>query len=225
VLLTRQALGSPSPSSLAAIGATLAAQQAKAEARQAHEVKSTTDRQALIHEAVGSVRRILQHLIKAVRDQAPTSENVPSENENVDMVSYEIRLGGVALKAWVYPRLSDWMRGVCQEAGWEVLAGVLLWIETPKSQTPGDSPSGYRSANLWFGKLSRDSEYRWWEAAYLTGAPVEAPIGLDHWRENIEPKLTDGPWLIDGEHMGKFFDRWTNRLAEAVQLEQLGSQP
>jgi hypothetical protein len=219
VLRARQMLGSPTPSALAAVGAALAEEQAKTEALRAREAKSSLDLKALVQEAGVRVRQLLQQLLSQVTAEAPTAEIIPCDNENVNMVSYEVRLGRAALKAWIYPSLSKWMRQVCAEAGWEVLAGALIWIETPKSRSPGGSRSEYQSANLWFGKLSQDSASQWWEAAYLTGAPQEAPIGLDHWRENIEPRLADGPWLIDGEHVDGFFDRWTNRLAEAARQQ------
>jgi len=60
-------------------------------------------------------------------------------------VSYDIRLGRAALRAWVYPSLSEYMRQVLSEAGWEVLAGVLIWRTGVEGQH--GSPRSWRQTS------------------------------------------------------------------------------
>jgi eukaryotic-like serine/threonine-protein kinase len=209
----REALGSATVSSLASVGAALAEEKVRTEGLRALEAKTAEDRQALIAGAFKEVRVILQRLAERIRAEAPTSTIEPADNEGVTMISCDIRLGKAALRAWVYPRLSTYMVEETAKAGWTVLGGVLIWIQT---RDFANVSSKKISANLWYGKLNDAAPYRWWEASYTRGDPPQEPEGLDHWNEAPNPRLAGPAQLIDGEHVDDFLDRWGDLLAKAA---------
>ena len=211
----RQAFGSFSSGSLAAVGATLADDKVRAEAQQALYAKSTKDREALTRDAIRKIRDIFDQLIKMVQIEAPTSEYVRYGDEAAVGMSYDIRLGQAALRAWVFPSLSDYMLRACSEAGWDVLVGVIMWVQSAPFGDGADKKDF--SANLWFGKHSPDEGYRWSEVSYTTGTPGEAPFGLDGNQEPAQVQPIRPPRIIDGEHIEEFLIRWSNFLAEAAE--------
>jgi serine/threonine-protein kinase len=232
----RQSLTAPS-SKLAQVGATLVEERAKAEAEAAVRGKTDEDRERLAQEAIKTVREILHGLIEAIRADAPTAAIV-SWKEETATVSCDVRLGQGALRAYVFPYFTKYMAEVCNRYGWDVVAGAEVWVQMPPFELKGEVKSPVRghecrSANLWFGKLTREDGYRWWEVSYA-GVPgdtgkeeAKAPFSINFFREPDRLELAHNPRVIDGEHIDAFYDRWGNWLAQAAvqQFEPPRSLP
>jgi serine/threonine-protein kinase len=217
---TRVALALSVPANLLAdAAAKLEEERIRTEAEAALRNKIISDRKAAAAEAVGRLQQILEGLVEQVLADAPNAERKKYD--------HDVYVGGGSLTFSVEIPYRD--AKPFGPTRWDVLAVAMIEASIGLMGTGG--PYG-RSANLFFGKLSKQEGYRWYEVAF-DYTPTEyakhltqdrrisqnRPFGLyasHSWnKEGIEGfersyggyEIVTNPRPIDGEHLDEFYSR------------------
>jgi serine/threonine-protein kinase len=214
--------GTPaSPSPLARAGAAIAALQAQHQAAAAQSAEAEQTLAEIGKEAEHRFTELIGSLAERVEAEAPVARREADR----------IILGHGALKWGVAYRTID--VNTFAGTGWRVAFGAYIEVAQPNHLYPG------RSANLWYARAPGQTDYRWWEMAYMTHPLMRVvrqitqqhphePLAftgeddLKHAAECLR-KVTDtyqlaaDPKMVDDEHFDDFVRRWSDWLAAAAE--------
>jgi hypothetical protein len=156
----------------------------------------------------------MNEFFERVRADAPISVTKPRQ-----------LLLGLASLAWqVREQVVD--EHAFQESNWDVVAGGTL---TLAQETV--APYRGRSSSLWYARLPKANEYRWYEVSYMDlrgrGDEQIYPFALENTHDAdlaASPVMhvfqhASRPMAIDDEDFETFFTRWMTRLALAAEAK------
>jgi eukaryotic-like serine/threonine-protein kinase len=181
----RTSLGVASPTSgLSAVGATIAESRARQEAETLLAKKAATDRRATAKEAIDRLNRLLTRLTKEIKVEASAADirlqdyPIPAQGLELEASSAEVSLE-LGKLGWIinWETLPSSIRN---DLKWDILA--VAYIEASSIITWSAGAHQGRSANLFFGKLSDEDGYRWWEVSLRPMPQVKMELDWDHFR-------------------------------------------
>ncbi len=218
--------------------AALVVDQTRAEEEAARNRRATEaeERRAAARSALEALDGIMQNFVQNMESAA----NAKVERET----ELRIRLGDAAL---VYrpefPLLEPDFYAFRRAKDWDLLAGAFIGVQQLYGWVSDGKTT--RSANLWFGRLTPNSDYRWWEVGFYYspstpeqnrkdsfGHPQPEPWGATAtWDYQFRSeslgafgwgyfRLAYNPRPIDGDAFDEFCERWADWLALAA-LNQL----
>jgi eukaryotic-like serine/threonine-protein kinase len=213
---------SPSPTDtddlLRSVGVELVAEQAAEQATAAKLRNEQERREKIGEDATRLLLQMRKDLVAWIRKRAPTLI--------LDSTHDRFLLGKGYLRLdLVYQHIGN---GEFNRSGWDVVVGAKIAVMQ-------EGNGGYlgRSANLWFGKIDKQGDHRWWEVAYMTfmanpSDPRVLPIGFDthdgmRYADEAASNVIGAyqhagkPKRIDNEYFEAFCGRWGQFLAYAAR--------
>ena len=232
------------------VAANIREQEARAEAAKEAEQKAIHERRALAFEAAQSLQKLFHDIVTMMNAEVPNLQ-IETKQRNFEQpfsfnaTEYEISLGkGRIVLAIPHPFLERLKISAIEPHKWDVVSGGMIgtistWHRFGGENRPGLYSSPSRSANLWFGKLTDDDRYRWWEVSFMYGPkfPLSTgglgrphppfcvgdqyepywagvPVTLDQLGFQGWLLLATNPKPIDDEYFDDFYSRWSRWFAE-----------
>lgn len=199
---------------LAALGVKLAHEQAQREAAMQTEAERAEEERLVVREAVESFSTICTRLTELIAEQVPSCTPMTSTD------SWRIEVQG---RADLRITLSHRGPGMAFRSGSYVVAGGSILVE----QITG--ASYLWSANLWYGRLRSECEFRWFEVGYMASPLIASttaiPFSLDvgsaaqaatSGMHRVQIAYTKQPY-VDAEDEASFQERWMRILGLAIE--------
>lgn len=201
---------------MARVAADVASKEQESQARQADERILREEREELAGVAREILADNLERLWGVIRLSAPNAMRSPPSPQS----AFECNIGGGTLRVDKFST-NFANRGLFRFSQWDVVTFTQIRVAQK-------IPKYVWSASLWFAKLPKKEDYRWYEASYWTiqQKTFQPHASLDvHFRDadmaagNVvcDTNIAFGPTTIDDEKESEFHNRWIWLLAQAAR--------
>jgi eukaryotic-like serine/threonine-protein kinase len=211
---------------LAQAAAYVSAREQEAEAKKEAEIADRNARLTLAESAFQALAANAERLCGKIQSQAANANRSPKGARNELNCQIGNNFLGISLNPDKYVE-----SGAFSRSGWDVVAWSKILV---RQYEPGYD----WSASLWFAKIARTTDYRWYEVAYCRlsfdrgrtfGRSVEGvwPFAADRTDADLAAaphsnhliQIAFGPVAIDDELEQEFHERWISLLAKAAKGE------
>lgn len=184
-------------------------------------VRSDADRRAALLEAAEHALGVISSALRdAILTAAPATQ-VVSHSES----SWELRLKDAHLRLMTAGQRLRSAWGNPSPVPFDVISSTRLELEIPPDQY------GYkgRGHSLWYGDVQKESEYQWFETAFMITPLLDRPSPISPFAKDPGPEAGGacGPGLgeyqvawpfssLAAHDLERFIDRWAGRFADAA---------
>ena len=203
---------------LARAGAADAELLSHREAEEARVKSEQENRSSIAKQGFVILHEILQELVDAIREGAPTAV--------VNEKAQECRIAlGMGILEWKEINTNTPIpRDAFSNCRWDVVAGIAIRVIQNTPRGPG------WGSNLWYLKREHEESFRWNEVAYMDLSLAQRrrqyiPFEIlsfedaDYAASHITHiyQIAYGPKFIDDEDKEDFIERWLERLSKASE--------